>query len=232
MIHLQRFPSDGQSPPLRHAGGFQLLGSTLAVGVEDNQDKKRSQVQFWNVANPTSPRQLEHLTIERASSQPKYVTAGGVALIEHGKRHVVAVANWDSRSVDFYQSNERPLADTQCRFERVTPWNVEEADKSDWQPDKEFSTYQAINFLTDESGALYLLGFNTEGVGQNIVDLFAVELDAPATNHLRKLARQTFRLTEGNSFRAGGGAWVQAGKLIILATERNVGSETTLNVAR
>ena len=54
-----------QTPPLRHAGGMQLAGDVLAVGLEDNQQKTRSEIQFWDVADPARLVQLAHLTLRR-----------------------------------------------------------------------------------------------------------------------------------------------------------------------
>ena len=132
VIHVHPFPSDGASPPLRHAGGFQLSGDVLAIGLEDNQQKTRSQVQFWDVADPTRLRPLEHLTILR-SGEPEDQTAGGVALVRRKYDHLVAVANWDSRAIDFYASDDKPLADPACRFHQLGRWQVAGADTSHWR---------------------------------------------------------------------------------------------------
>ncbi len=232
VIHLQRLPSDGQSPPLRHAGGFQILGNTLVVGVEDNQDKRRSQIQFWDVSKPDAMVQLEHLIVSRVSSQPKDVTAGavGLAALESG-HHLLAVANWDSRAIDFYKTNGKPLADPQCQFAFAFRWAAAGADVDGWQPDSSFATYQSINLVTDSRGKLYLLGFDTVFGVQDVIDLYSVHLGESPEKCLRKLLRKKMRLTDENHFRFGGGAWIHGCSVTILSTERNIGAETTLNVA-
>src|SRR5690348_9631749 len=45
--------------PLKHAGGCQVAGAYLAAGVEDDAGRRRSEIQFWNVAG--SPAQLPSL---------------------------------------------------------------------------------------------------------------------------------------------------------------------------
>ncbi len=84
VVHVHEFPSDGQSPPLRHAGGIQILGNVLVVGLEDNQQKTRSEVQFWDVSTPEKPAPWKHLTIRR-SGAPKDKTAGAVGLLRAKK---------------------------------------------------------------------------------------------------------------------------------------------------
>ncbi len=132
VVGYQEFPSDGRSPPLRHAGGIQLLGDVLAVGLEDNQNKTRSEVQFWDVATAEAPVQLKHLTISR-SGAPKDLTSGAVGLVRRGHDHVLAVANWDSRAVDFYLAPQLPLSDPACRFKFHARWRVDSAKTSDWR---------------------------------------------------------------------------------------------------
>ena len=78
VVGTVKFPSDGQSPPLRHAGGFQISDDVLAIGLEDNQLKTRSEVQFWNVSDPSKPVHLAHLTVRRQGGA-KDQTAGGVS---------------------------------------------------------------------------------------------------------------------------------------------------------
>jgi hypothetical protein len=230
-IHLQKFPSDGQSPPLRHAGGIQLCENVLAVGVEDNQQKTRSQVQFWDVANPREPKQYEHLTIRR-QGEPEDQTAGGVALARTDGRYIAAVANWDSRAIDFYQTNGRPLTDAECRFEMQVRWVAATADRSSWRPDRDTGQYQAINLIAGPDGKLLLAGFATTPTGHDVVDVFAVELGQSPEQILRKVSRQPMKLTEGNHFRNAGGLWLDGDRIAVLASPRNLAPRTTLNLAR
>ncbi|MEX2112493.1 MAG: hypothetical protein WD845_04870 [Pirellulales bacterium] len=231
-IHLHVFPSDGQSPPLRHAGGIQLCENVLAVGVEDNQQKTRSQVQFWDVSNPLAPRQREHLAIHR-SGNPEDQTAGGVALARRKGDHVAAVANWDSRAIDFYVSNGKPLDDRACRFAMIARWTAAAADKSDWQPDSRCEPYQAVNLVATSDGVLRLVGFASTPSGQDVADVFAVDLDQRDTGRLlRKQARKIVTLTAGNHFRYAGGLWLDGNRPGVLSSQRNLAPPATLNLLR
>ena len=230
VIHLHTFPSDGKSPPLRHAGGIQLAGSVLAVGLEDNQLKTRSEVQFWNVSVPEKPTQLEHLTVRR-SGPVKEKTAGAVALVQRVNDHLLAVANWDSRAIDFYKSNGKPLADSECRFEHHARWSDAEADKANWSPDTAFAPYQAVNFVRQSDDQLYLLGFATDATGKNVVDLFSLDLDQKPGTMLRKTATKIVTLRGENRFQFSGGCSTRDGKATILSSPREVDSETLINIA-
>jgi len=43
------------------------------------------------------------------SEIPKDKTAGAVGIVRRDHDHLLAVANWDARDLDFYQSNGLPL---------------------------------------------------------------------------------------------------------------------------
>ncbi|REK11176.1 MAG: hypothetical protein DWQ37_14685 [Planctomycetota bacterium] len=231
VIHVLRYPSDGKQPPLRHAGGIQVVDEVLVVGVEDNQDKTRSEIQFWSVATPILPAPLEHLTIPR-SGAPKDKTAGGVGLVAHAGGHVVAVANWDSRAVDFYTSNGKPLADKECRFSFTKRWQDASAEKVHWQPDRSFGSYQAVNLVADTDDKVYLIGFDTAFPNSDLVELFAVDLAQPAARLLQKVASHRVELEADNHFRSGGGIWIDEGRLAWLATPRNVSATTRITLGK
>ena len=199
IVAVHDFPSDGRMPPLRHAGGMQLAGDVLAVGLEDNQQKTRSEVQFWNVADAERLVQLPHLTIRRNGS-PKDMTAGAVGFIERKAGHLAAVANWDSRAIDFYAANGKPLADAACRFEHRVRWCADEADKAGWQGGADCGAYQAVNLLAGGDGRLYLLGFDTTAASRDVVDLFVLDLAQSPQRLLKKLARVPIAEAPGARF--------------------------------
>lgn len=229
VIHVHEFPSDGQSPPLRHAGGMQLAGDVLAIGLEDNQQKTRSEIQFWDVSQPERPNELESLAIRR-SGPARQQTAGAVGILRREKDHLLAVANWDSRAIDFYVSGDKPLADPRCRFGLQARWQDAAAEKSDWQPDRQFAPYQAVNLLADAKQNVFLVGFATEPAGRDVVDLFSVDISQPPGKLLRKLARKPIALAGENHFVYAGGAWIHKGRMSILSSPRELARETTLNI--
>lgn len=227
---VQLLPSDGQLPPLRHAGGFQLTGNVLAVGVEDNQQKLRSQIQFWNFALREQPQQLQHLTIVRRSSMPKDMTAGAVGLVRLDRSYLLAVANWDSRAIDFYVSNGKELIDRACRFEFRDRWEDASADKSGWRDGPRFGAYQSINLVADASGRIAIFGFETSPQGEDRVDVFAIDRQQPLSRRLRKVASKTVKLVEGSHFRNAAGLVAAPGKLTLLASPNQLGPTTTLSI--
>lgn len=228
VLHLQRLPGDGEEPPLRHAGGIQICGDVLAMGLEDNQAKLRSEIQFWNVLAPARPIQMTHLTIRRRGAAADQ-TAGAVGLSKRKDGHVLAVANWDSRAMDFYVSNGRPLPHPQCRFSFASRWDSSKADRHAWQPDRNFGSYQAINLNADADGTLYLLGFYTASPSKDVVDLFQVTLIGESVQ-LKKLASKDMILNDGNRFQYGGGALFHEDALEILSTPAHLNNEVRINV--
>jgi hypothetical protein len=227
LLHVHRF-SEGR---LRHAGGFQLLGNVLAIGLEDNRSRDRSEIQFWNAANPTDWQQLNHLMIKR-TGEPKDKTAGAVAIARQADHVVVAVANWDSRAIDFYRSSMLNLTDDHCHFEVLGRWIVHGAETFGWQPDQRFGSYQAVNLVAQSDGALYLLGFHQRQARRNFVDLYAVDLSVATRPSLRKVAAKQITLSGGNHFKYGGGVALHRDQMWFLSTERTMNETVRINVAK
>lgn len=239
IVHIQMLPSDGEQPPLRHAGGIQRVGDLLAVGVEDNQAKFRSEVQFWDIADPSEPTQLSHLTIQRRGERPKDMTAGAVGIAERDNDFLVAVANWDSRNIDFYQSTGKQLDDPNCRFQHAARWN---APLPASRTGKGAGSYQAIQLLTGEkdsatgrdpkpSPQLYLLGFETTVASKDVVDLYVVDL-ADSKVELQLLEQREVKLSGDQHFRFGGGATLDSGHWEFLATPRQLTPQATISLAK
>jgi hypothetical protein len=229
IVAVHTFPSDGRMPPLRHAGGIQLVDELLVVGLEDHQEKTRSEVQFWNAADPLKFVQLAQLTIRRQGA-PKDKTAGAVGIVKRASDYLLAVANWDSRAIDFYASNGKPLADPGCRFAPLTRWQDAGADKSAWQPDQVFGRYQAVNLLADANRQIFLVGFPTATV--DVVDLYAVDLEQQPARILRKLATKSMRLPRGSRFQFAAGISILPDGPAILASPPGISPQTTLGIAR
>ena len=229
-IRIHTLPSDGKSPPLRHGGGIQLVGDILVIGLEDNQQKTRSEIQFWNVSNPDDVVQLKHLTIRR-SGEPKDKTAGAVGMVQREKDHRLAVANWDSRAIDFYVSNGKPLDDPQCQFLLDARWQVDLSDKRGWKPDRAFGAYQSINLVSDTDRNLFLIGFHTDSGNKDLADLFSIDPKQVPSRLLQKLASKQIKLQGDNHFQFSGGVWIDRDKLGILSSERDFGPAVRINVA-
>lgn len=200
------FSSDGREPPLRHAGGFQVVDEILAVGLEDNQDRLRSEVQFWDLRDPSRPRQLTHLTVRREGDRPGDMTAGAVGLLIRENDALLCVANWDAAALDFYRSNGQPPRDAACRFTHVGRWKESGTDRQAWRPDEIWRSYQSVNLLSGEPGKPQLLGFAGEA-GNSVLDVFTIELSGGGLN-LTKTATSPHRFAH-QSFNWAGGAIVE-----------------------
>jgi len=234
LLEFHSLPDDGKQPPLRHPGGMQLIGDYLVVGVEDNQQRLRSQVQFLDVSDPNKPKVVKHLTILRQGKQPGDKTAGAVGIVKRANDHLLVVANWDSRCLDFYRTNGKPLQDKRCRFRLLKRWSAKQAVRTGWKPDRRWGKYQSINLLREkESGRIFLVGFNTAFPSRDFADLFVVDASQPANRMIRKVANKHLQLRDGAHFRYAGGLRIDsATRLSIFASERDLHRRTTINVAR
>ncbi len=229
--YLQTLPSDGRQPPLRHAGGIQLIGDYLVIGVEDNQDKLRSQIQFWDVSNPFAPQLRTPLTVKRESTLPKDQTAGAVGILKCHRNHMLVVANWDAEHLDFYLSNGLPLSDDRCRFSFKMRWSQRSAHKHTWQPDQVWGSYQAINLMADHSANIYLLGFSTQGDGRDVIDLFTIDLSKETAHIVHKVSCRHMILQANAHFRSAGGIYIKSSEaLTCLASEHRGDDTVTVNV--
>ena len=190
--------------PFKHAGGFQVCGDYLAVGIEDDNTKETSKI--WILKLPqllgaARPRPI--IEIER-HGQYKRATAGAVGMTKVAGRHLVCVGTWDSATIDIYLSNGKALDDSACAFEFRETWDVKKADRSGWS-DRGFASYQNINLVTDTSDRVFLVGFARTG-GADVADVFELKLGAsvPREKRLEKLQRCVLQGQE-TSFRHGAG---------------------------
>src|SRR5690606_18476493 len=87
--------------PYRHAGGFQVYKHYLAVGVEDNLKRTSSKVTIYDIGGDNKDWTIPLYTIKREGPFEK-ATAGAVGITGYKDEILVAVANWNSRNIDFY----------------------------------------------------------------------------------------------------------------------------------
>jgi len=208
---ILEFPSDGYTPPLRHPGGFQIIGDFLIVGVEDDHEKMRSQIQFWDLSNPFQPILNAPLTVFRHSKTIKEKTAGALGICKRKSDHLLAVGNWHSATVDFYRSNGYPLNDNRCRFEDKTiiRWDKKIANKKNWKPNRKWGTYQSINLFADDEYNIYMVGFDRFW-RRDFADLFALDMKKPTNNIIQKLDSKHMKLKGGATFLHAGGLYIKS----------------------
>lgn len=190
--------------PYRHAGGCQLSGDVMAVGVEDNMAKDKAKIVLVNVRDDNAIPVIERKgTYERS-------TAGAVGYARlKSNRYMMAVGDWDSKHIDFYLSQQNNVAN----FDLLTTYNADTT--ATW------GSYQSINLLSDTSGKLYLIGFCKHGT-TNRADLFRIEWKPEGVKVL-PVASRYFASTHGISFRYGAGVHVTANNTLqLVACARNL----------
>ncbi|MGY8689183.1 MAG: hypothetical protein ACKVHP_15785, partial [Verrucomicrobiales bacterium] len=184
--------------PYKHAGGIQIAGRFLAVGIEDNEKKDTSIVWILDIDQLKEETIKPFIEIKR-EGPVKRSTAGAVGLAKMGEKHLLAVGSWDSATIDFYESNNRPLEADDCQFTLVHSWDAADADRSKWF-DPKLPSYQNINLIVDDHGAIQLIGFANTG-GKNHADVFLVDL---STHRLVKKTSHVFKCQD-TSFQSGAG---------------------------
>lgn len=189
--------------PFKHAGGFQVCGDYLAIGLEDNETRTSSRIWIVETRGLPSGNAAPCHVIHRTGPYER-ATAGAVGFVQDRDRFVLAVGSWDSATIDFYESNGRSPSDSACAFRQIETWDAATADRSDWS-DPHYASYQNLNLFTDNTGKLYLLGFARTG-DRHHADLFLVrrEEKIATVRRLRKLGSRTFDCRQ-SSFRSGAG---------------------------
>lgn len=190
--------------PFKHAGGFQVCGDYLAVGIEDDNTKMASRVWILRLAEllqAGGPKPL--VEIERTGAYQR-ATAGAVAMARVRNRHLVCVGTWDSATINIYLSNAKALDDLACGFAFRETWDAGSADRSDWS-DRDYASYQNLNLVVDTNDRVFLVGFAHEG-GADVMDVFKMRMEAavPVEKRLRKVLRRAMHGLQ-TSFRHGSG---------------------------
>ncbi len=201
--------------PFNHAGGFQVCGDYLAIGIEDDNTKTTSRIWIMKLAELAhAARPKPVIEIER-QGEYKRATAGAVAIAKVRDRHLLCVGTWDSATVDIYHSNGRALDDPACRFAFRETWDVKEADRSTWS-DRDYASYQNLNLVVDTNDRVFLIGFANRG-GADVADVFELRMEAavPTRKRLVKLHRCELN-GQNTSFRHGSGLAVTDAKTLTI----------------
>ncbi|HLP51554.1 MAG TPA: hypothetical protein VK154_11760 [Chitinophagales bacterium] len=190
--------------PYRHAGGCQLAGDMLYVGVEDNVAKDKAKVIALNIDGEIQG------TVAERKGRYKRSTAGATAVIKVNWE-IIAVCDWDSKHIDFYL----PTYEGYGLQETYT------------MPDTGVAgAYQSINLVADTAGHIFMIGFCKAG-STNRADLFSVD----ANYQLTLLSSRYFKTTNGCSFRYGAGLRViNKNTLAIYTCQRALKRKNAVNV--
>jgi len=203
--------------PFKHAGGFQVLGGYLAVGIEDNDAKDCSKIWILELSQLLgSERPRPIVEVERRGAY-KRATAGAVGIAKYSGRNLLLVATWDSETIDIYTSNDKTFGDSAFEFRLREIWDANNADRSDWS-DQHYAAYQNINLVVDKKDRVFMVGFARTAAG-NVADIFELKLgeSVPISERFEKLGRRTFDCRK-TDFRSGSGLYItDSGKLLILS---------------
>ena len=164
-------------PPFNHAGGCQVCDNYLAFGMEITSNKAQSQsrVVIIDISDTQQPQHLNHLDISRSAGQDGYdsQTAGAVALVKLSSCYLLAVANYNAWTIDFYTSTSLDLQDSNTSFVKS---GSAKGPENGWQ-------YQNINLFVDSStdgGKVWMVGMYAELLQNtdNYADLFEVNVSS------------------------------------------------------
>jgi hypothetical protein len=200
--------------PYDHAGGFQCIGDFLVVGTEDNAAKDASKIVFYDLSNPGQSDVVPVYTLSRGG-QFKSKTAGALGITHYKAHHLMAVVSWDAATIDFYQSNGKPMHDKDFEMKLAYTWFPTKENKFGWL-NQNWGSYQGISLFTGAGEKLYLFAFSLNGF-RNEIDLFEV-IESADTYSLKKIATRHFRAGK-NSFRYGAGMQISGnGELYMYST--------------
>ncbi len=199
--------------PYTHAGGIQLYGHYMGVGVEDSQQRDKSKVQIYDLSNPENPIENPIFELLR-SGEYERSTAGSIGLIEWQQHIVMLVVDWDARNLDFYICPIKDWNQKNIMFKLWKSVKTETLDKQGWI-DNEWRSYQNINLICDKNNQLYALAFDGFNQDRNtsVADLFRLNLGDVIDNNktpisMKKVSRKEFLCTSTVSFSLGAGIYI------------------------
>jgi len=194
-----------------HAGGFQIQGNLLAVGVEKGCNamnrmipkglpgacEKASRVLFFDVSDPSNPVKL-NTYIDRPGT-----TAGAVGLLkqESGKWLVLA-GGTDSNELDLYVQND------DGSFHKAAHWSKNELVTAVGVSGG-YKSYQTLNLVLQKDGAIYMVGTTRSPtmIGRDYFDLFKVQPSGGGRATITFVASKAVR-SRGADFSAAGAIYV------------------------
>lgn len=216
--------------PFKHAGGFQIHGNWLAVGVEDNEARNASVVHVYKLGDPIADLMQPVAVIERSGERER-ASAGAVAVHELKETLWVVVGDWSNRHMDFYRA-DRGSANEKIQFTKTGEVDMTNHLKQGWK-DPAIRSFQNINLLR-LNDQLYLVGFaGDEESGGDIIEVFTVDDLAGSTPVLTKVYTRKFKAISDTKFRWGAGASFDSrGRLSVYGCGENIRSSVAVSVYR
>ena len=179
-----------------HAGGIQVCGNILAVGVEQPGNRTGgSKVCFYDLTNPNLPSRLP-LTIPRDP-----YTAGAVGLTRFGSNYLCVVGDYNSERLDFYQFGTDRVRREFGTAQGITVIGRRVAG-GDWK------AYQNLNLFVDAQQTPWIVAMHTDLVPfmKDWADLWRVTFDGRGGFQLKKEGKKHHvRSGDGPRFIFGSG---------------------------
>lgn len=217
--------------PFKHAGGFQIFENLMAIGVEDNDAKKRSKVFIFHIDDPEKPPKEPLAVIERMGTA-KRATAGCVGISIIKNKVIVAVGDWDTKNLDFYRIDQKELMQSGAPLELEYSIDSRKMDKSNWV-DERWLSYQNINLIKDDSDNLYLAGMTSGDKGENVLDFFEIESEDLSIFKLKKIYSKTFNGNKQTKFRWGSGIhYTRDMHIKVITCGENILDSSTIHIYR
>lgn len=212
--------------PFKHAGGFQIFGNYMAVGIEDNSAKDKSKVCLFDILNPEK-QNFQPIAVINRVGEPMRSTAGCVGITKYKDKMLVAVGDWDTKHIDLYSCKLDVL--DKSAFEKIYSFELQSVQKLDWS-DPNWWPYQNINLFTFNNDEPYLIGLGQNNKDENIADLYSLKEGNSGEFVLTKMASKTFDCRQDASFKAGAGIFLGPnGEFKIIACGYNIENTSFLN---
>lgn len=214
--------------PLKHAGGIQVWKQFLAIGVEDNEARDRSQVMIYNLADSSGiPSLVTNIPRKGPRERP---TAGCIGITQTADNILLVAGNWDTRDLDFYVCSLSGWESGAVRFDSVftlhTPtWNQQQPAPGPWL------SYQNINLFTDSTNQVFMAGMARNQQGKDVADIYLLTESPDYRYQLKWLARKVFPALNTTSFQLGAGIYWESGQpMQLLSCDRNLKADGLIQV--
>ena len=209
----------GVDSEMGHAGGLSMVGNIMAVPLHGGAPRN-AKVVFYDFSEPEHPRKLP-VEIDRPGRK---ASATAFARLANGHFLVAVLSAFDGlpRRMDVYLSRGAALEDG--FLPQPATWFVSDVQARDGQ-EKTFAFFQTINFIQQEDGRLYMVGFHNSFFvpsflpGRDHADLYEIVFPENTVNSptpvlampsVIKVATRPMRCTGGycNLDAAGGLSWI------------------------
>lgn len=216
--------------PFKHAGGFQIHGNWLAVGVEDNQARTASVVHIYKLGNPLSDLKEPVATIDRFGERER-ATAGAVAIHQLGETLWVLVGDWGNRHMDFYKADLRS-GDVKIQFHKTGEVDMSNLPADNWKGTLATS-FQNINLLSLKD-QLYLVGLGADSTSNgNVIEVFTLDDISGRSPVVTRIYSRKFNATPDTKFRWAAGVSLDGqNRLVVYSCGENIRSTITVSVYR